>query len=404
MISISRINFYLFFLTIISSYFFVVEITFLIAVVGVLVHFNFLSLKKEHIDRIKLPFYLVLIGLIFSYQNRFIDILRDLFYFVNPIIIFLFGYLSASRIPFNNFLKTFLILGGFLALYFVLGFNFELVNSSVNEIKKEEGIASYVTVISFSVLVILQIRKVHYFKVFMERLLLFLTGLASVLAFSRTFILVFGICLVFGLGFVKLNRVLPLRILAIALIVLTSFASITFLESSNKRGSFIGKLNSSLTEISVQDYRSESDINTNWRGYESFMGLKQISAGSLGEIILGQGFGALAPLGITIKLGGKEFTEIPIFHNGYITIILKTGFLGLFIYILFLGRILISNVKRSSTNFKKNLAINLSAAFAIILFLTTFIISGWLNQTVMVPIILCFGYFLNIQNYFVPSK
>lgn len=398
MISISRINFYLFFLIIVSSYFFIAEITFLIAVVGVLVHFNFLSIKYKYINQIKLPIFLVLIGLIFSYQNRYIDVVRDVFYFVNPIFIFLFGYLSARRIPFNKFLKTFLILGGLLALYFVLGFNFELINSSVNEIRKEEGIASYVTVISFSLLVILQIRRVHYFKLFIERVLLFLTGLASVLAFSRTFILVFATCLVFGLGFVKFNKVLPLRILAIVFIVLISFTSITFLENSNKRASFLGKLSSSLTEISIQDYKRESDINRNWRGYESFMGLKQISAGTLGEIVLGQGFGALAPLGITIKLGGQEFSEIPKFHNGYITILLKTGFLGLLVYIVFIGRIFFSNLKKVGINFNQNLAINLSAAFAIILLLTTFIISGWLNQTVMVPIILCFGYFLSIQD------
>lgn len=396
MISVSKINYYLFVLIIFSSQFFTPDITFFIGVLGLLIEINFRGIPKRCLSQIRMPFYLLLLGLIFSYQNVSIDIIRDVFYFINPIVIFLFGYLSARRISFQKFIKTLVFLGVLFSFIFIFGHNFNTDYSSIRELRQEEGITSYVVVISLSILIISKIRNLNFFPKPLRNIFLIILALASILAFSRTFLLVFVLCMIFGLGILRFDKKLPLKIIAVITLLLFGAYSVTSF-GTDDRSTFIGKLRTSIDEISIQDYSDKADINSNWRGYEAYKGIEQIQKGSLPEIILGQGFGALTPLGVEIQLGEKEFSEIPKFHNGFITILLKTGILGLIIYSLFFLRLIFSNLNKKSLNYEQDIAINFSAAFSIVLLLTTFVIAGWLNQAAMIPLILGLGFFLNSQ-------
>jgi hypothetical protein len=104
---------------------------------------------------------------------------------------------------------------------------------------------------------------------------------------------------------------------------------------------FQSKINHSINEIIVKDYETSSQIMNNWRGYEAFLGLSKFYEGNFFEILFGQGFGAVVYTPEWI-FGSEEnnLGVLPMFHNGFITILLKTGLTGLLIFFLFLYKLL----------------------------------------------------------------
>jgi hypothetical protein len=101
-------------------------------------------------------------------------------------------------------------------------------------------------------------------------------------------------------------------------------------------GSLMLKVTRSLVELFPQDAQSQTDLNLNWRGFESLMGLKAFLSGSDLQRIMGQGFGATVDLGLVMQLGGRDFDRIPVLHNGYVYLLVKTGFSGFALYLLWL--------------------------------------------------------------------
>ena len=185
--------------------------------------------------------------------------------------------------------------------------------------------------------------------------------------------------------------------------LVVTFALVNF--QVEDRSSFMGKLLNSVDEVAISDYNDLGEINNNWRGFEAFMGWEQINRGNFLEWIVGQGFGKSTPIGLEIQLGEEYFTEIPYFHNGYITLILKTGIIGLLIYIGFFVRLSIKNLKEEfiySDDYE--ICKNIITGLAITLLLTTFIISGWLNKSTLAPVIFSLGYFIsakeNIKDFY----
>jgi hypothetical protein len=118
--------------------------------------------------------------------------------------------------------------------------------------------------------------------------------------------------------------------------------------SDSINSQFLGKVKNSFQEISSSDFSDNQLVRKNWRAYESLQGIKKFSSGSGDQQLLGYGFGELTSVGIDIKLGGKIRSDVPIFHNGYIYLLVKLGLVGVMLYILFLSniiRLLLNNRK-----------------------------------------------------------
>ncbi|MTI30973.1 hypothetical protein [Xanthovirga aplysinae] len=87
------------------------------------------------------------------------------------------------------------------------------------------------------------------------------------------------------------------------------------------------------------DYKTQSEINQNWRGYEAGRAILGLKEKGFLSILFGNGFGALIDLGLEMSLGGEMHQYIPILHNGYIYLMFKTGLLGLLFYVFGLIRL-----------------------------------------------------------------
>ena len=109
--------------------------------------------------------------------------------------------------------------------------------------------------------------------------------------------------------------------------------------------------------------------------------------------IIGQGFGKLIDLKIEIQLTTESWQFIPLVHNGYMYILVKTGLLGVLFFFIFLIKFYPS--KKSKRIPQKHLYLRVILKSLIIsCVLTNFVINGFFNLE-MQFLLICLGAFFN---------
>jgi branched-subunit amino acid transport protein AzlD len=106
---------------------------------------------------------------------------------------------------------------------------------------------------------------------------------------------------------------------------------------------FVDKVENSLTEISTDnEFKDESSISSNWRGYENKNAKEQWREANILEEIFGEGIGTKIKLKALPethkKMYGLTDSSTPLLHNGYYTLLIKGGLLsivGLLIWLLY---------------------------------------------------------------------
>ena len=88
------------------------------------------------------------------------------------------------------------------------------------------------------------------------------------------------------------------------------------------------------TKIDKDDWK---DFNDNYRSFENIITVKRVTADGPRAVVSGKGIGS------TVKIGQKIFTtdgsiieHFSVAHNGFMTIFLKSGLLGVFLLLIFL--------------------------------------------------------------------
>jgi hypothetical protein len=210
-----------------------------------------------------------------------------------------------------------------------------------------------------------------YFPKFIALPILFLS---FVLSFSRTSLvlaIVLSISIIGWVGRINMKAALTIAFLVI------SFFLLIITSPKDDITTFRGKLARTLTEISVSDYKDSKEINDNWRGYETYRAINEYKSGNAKQKILGHGFGSLVELGLTKNLGGVDFTEIPILHNGYAYILVKTGIFGILCYIFFYSNLLIIALKyRNALSSEQVLFSRLLLGCTLSLLLSMYVVGG----------------------------
>ncbi|MBU7571625.1 MAG: hypothetical protein KAF41_13410, partial [Flavobacterium sp.] len=88
------------------------------------------------------------------------------------------------------------------------------------------------------------------------------------------------------------------------------------------------------TRINKDDWK---DFNDNYRSYENIITVKQVSSKGTSAVLFGEGTGATLDLGREVWSNDGEFVRfIPIVHNGYMTVFLKSGLFGVFFLLSFI--------------------------------------------------------------------
>lgn len=338
----------------------------------------------------KLPllFIVIILGVTGLFKFILIDVIRDFYYFSIPLVSLSIGYIVSKKYTTKEIISKFIFLGILFSTLHILiviqriGFN---LSESFSEIRDEVSTGNALTIISLIILIfhnkydldIYLTKKSKYVAIIINVLGLVLFG-------SRTYLIIF-IIFFFFLFINKANFKIVLFTIVTTIVlgsILISFNSFEGRQDGEEI-TFTSKLISSFTEIGSSDFVTERDVTVKYRAYESLMAFQTFATGTTINQIFGRGFGELIDLGLEVKLGENSFQFIPILHNGFLYLLVKTGIIGISCYLIFFillykdsGRIYIS----SNSNTKIFFFNRLIKASVIALLVSNFVVSSLFNM------------------------
>lgn len=313
--------------------------------------------KQKELGPLRKPivilFFLLLNGLLMAWRNSAGDVIKDLWYFSLPIITLLAGWFPAGELDSRTTYRTICAASGLYSLYFVVMAIYYITSGSASfgdqyGLRQVAGPGEIISAWGCLMVLagplgsgeLLRGFKRVIFPVFCINLL------AIVLSGSRTSL----VLLVLGLFFALIPGWIPRRyrkpywkfilVIAACVIVFGIFIAPQFADPRTA----IGRLANTFRELFNFDFQDASDINQKYRAYESMMGLVAFIGGNFVQYVIGQGFGALVDLQVLQGLGWGsnivEFQFIPILHNGYLMLLVKTGLTGLLLFLRFIHQLM----------------------------------------------------------------
>jgi hypothetical protein len=330
---------------------------------------------------------------------------RDIIYFIQAPIFIAIGVNLYREVEDVRKLLKIIVLTTFVVSFYKL---IEVIESpsiilqSIMEIRYEYNLSNKAALLSFVIL--FYARRIN-FKLFnnnTELMLMLILLLSVVISFSRVFYLILLIVL---LTFYFARKKLIIKIYgALIVFVLFVFFGANYIDTDGRSGDFTieSKVMHSVSEIIVKEYDTVFEIQNNWRGYEAYLGLSKYYEGNIAELVFGQGYGSVAITpqqwmnhGLDEGLG-----VLPIFHNGYVTILLKTGLAGLlsfFVFLYVLLKISIKNINTAKCE-EELLSGHLLQASVFIIFLSSIVVHGIFYITPPVSLLVLVGVVLCLNN------
>lgn len=331
---------FLFFISIVVPYLDIFELT-----ISVWSFAFILSISRNYsisLFKLIIPYFLILGIAIFGsffYDYEPYFVIRDVTYLLKPVIGFFLGYQLCKR-NFQNAFKLIVTTGVFIAIchiIVILTAIFVYKAFTVADLRLHSGYFSDYEI--YTVVIILFHKK---FQLNYSRkkylILLSIVGFSAFMYLARTNFIQFVI-LVLGLkGYLVLNKK---SIAIIGSILLVAVSSYFVIVSTNPRRNaegvegFLYKIKVApmepfKTKINREDYK---DFNDNYRSYENIMTIRQVSRDGIIPVLLGKGLGSQIDLKQEVYLGDMKLRFISILHNGFMIVFLKSGLLGIFIYL-----------------------------------------------------------------------
>lgn len=323
---------------------------------------------------------------------------RDIAYLLKPIIGLLVGYQLYKKCQ-GKFFSTVVYTGIFLSaahLVIVLITFLRFNTISVNLLRAYCGFHSDYEVY---VLVILLFYKkfqlnwssktVYFF--------IFLVSASSFLYLSRTNLIQLIVLYVAMKGYFVINKKSITVISSVILCVVLGYTAV-YQANPQRSGkgieAFLYKIKNApieafKTKINKDDWK---DFNDNYRSYENILTVKQVSADGTQTVLFGKGLGSTINLGREIWTNDGELIQyIPILHNGFATIFLKSGIFGVLFLVIFM--ILLGKHKKSNIILVQNINLLLVGS-AVFLIVSNWVFMGLYlkldNKSILLGFMICY--------------
>jgi hypothetical protein len=326
------------------------ELSFLVASAVLVLSFN-AKLSRGIFSVVFFMLLLIMIGMmgIFKLQSGAYDFLKDLIYFLRPLVVMLATYFCVRKLDRKVDFFNIIVLCGFgLALIHLLhiGSQIIFIKPSLDKFRGLFGRLNHVEMIALFVVICvkdLPIKKTRFKAVY--QFLVLCLAVSFLLYFSRTMLMVFALMVLAYFGYLKLNA---RGAMAFGVLMILSGAFVLFLanyDPSKERDPgittrFLEKMKNSYTEafepIEFDPYKQDRrELWPRWRAFEANLVLTQVD--KEGKWILGKGFGSTVDVGFEIKLDGADIRYLPTVHNGMSYVYMKTGILGILVYMIIIG-------------------------------------------------------------------
>lgn len=329
---------------------------------------------------------ILIVGIVSSTFSNYIirDVIKDIVYFLRPIVLLLATYFCVKQIKSTEYVFN-VVVG--VSLFFALKHLF-VVLININNIDSYiylRGLGGKQNHIEFVGLVFLFFTPyVNAFKNY-RKLIIFIILLSYVLYLSRTMFILLFVFFIAQKGYMFLNKKLLKGIFTFSIIAVVLGLIISSVETNrNSSGikAFIYKTQNSFSEVfesidTKEIVNDRRELWEHWRAYEAKKAIEQMDKTGTKAWLIGMGLGAQVDLETYVYLDQEKFYELPSIHNGFVNVIFKTGILGFVFYTLFISLIFVNNQK-FNLNIKNDLLISkLLLATSIYMLYNSFVITGF---------------------------
>lgn len=331
-------NIFLFVICLVFPTFNNYELTFAIWTVIALITLK-INYSLEFIKYISVFIALLSIASIVTLFNNYTIyfIIRDITYMLKPILGLLIGYQL-----FKNNIKypfQFLVYAGVcMAIVHIIQVSYGIVLEGARNVREIREYGGYFNDYEVYALVFLLFKNKFNLNISNKKrtYFIFILGISSFFYLARTNFIQFIVLVLAMQGYFVLNKKSIIVIGSTILFTLVSyFAIYQYNPIRNGKGldEFLYKIKMApgeafSTKINRDDWRK---FNDNYRSYENIRTIQQLDSNK--SFLFGEGIGSQVDLKQKVYLGDMELRNISILHNGYMTVLLKTGIFGLIIYL-----------------------------------------------------------------------
>lgn len=334
-----------------------------------------------------LPFLLILLIAFFvsfkyDYQTYFI--IRDITYLLKPVIGLFLGYQLCQK-NLKNAFNLVVTTGVFIAVCHILIIVNAIFYFGVRTVADLRFYSGYFSDYEIYTLIILLFYKkfdLNYSKK-KALILTLIVGFSAFMYLARTNFIQFLILFLALKGYFAVNRK---SITIFATIILVSIIGYSAVLSINPRRDaegvegFLYKIKVAPLEpfkskINREDYK---DFNDNYRSYENIMTIRQVTRDGITPTIFGKGLGSQIDLKQEVWLGDMNLRFISILHNGFMIVFLKSGMLGILIYLYTIFYFF--KTRKSENQVVQNINL-LFIATGVFLFISNWVFLGFYNLT-----------------------
>ena len=336
---------------------------------------------------------------------------RDVAYLLKPIIGLVAGYQLCKKNK-ERFLSVLLSAGIFIAVIHLLIIFITFLRFNTITVNLLRNYCGYFSDYEIYVLLILIFHKKFELNYSKKKLtiLISIMALSSFLYLSRTNIIQLVILYIAMKGYLKLNaKSIAVGLTAIAIVGL-SYTAI-YMSNPQRSGkglqSFLYKIKNAPIEPfkTKVDKENWKDFNDNYRSYENILTVKQVTGYGTSATLFGKGLGSSVNLGRMIWTNDGEFIQfIPILHNGFATVFLKSGVFGVFFLVLSI--FLLGRQKHSNIPMVQNIN-QLFIGTSIFLIVSYWVFMGLYlkldNKSILLGFLLCYKEILIKQSRIAPT-
>jgi hypothetical protein len=196
-------------------------------------------------------------------------------------------------------------------------------------------------------------------------------------------------------GYFKINRTSIMVISSLLAFTIVGYSAILYVNPKRNGPGIeallykikIAPIEPFKTKIDVDDWK---DFNDNYRSYENIHTVKQVTSRGPASIAFGQGMGSRIDLKREVWLR-EMLRYISILHNGFMTVFLKSGLLGIAIYLYSI--FLLFRQKKSNIAIVKNINL-LLVGTGIFLIFSNWVFSGLYNlldnKSMLIGLLFCY--------------
>lgn len=279
----------------------------------------------------------------FFHDHKMYNFYRDIAYLLKPILGLLIGY-SVCRSVGTRTMYTIIYTGVAVAIIHILTLGVCYVFFAIRNVHELRHYGGYFNDFEVYVLLLLLFRQAFDIKLPRYQVWLF-TGIiafSSLLYFARTNMIQFVILFLALKGYLKLTAQ-SMRIVLVSVLLLGAGYYAIYQYNPQRKGqgieAFLYKikiapLESLKTRINQDDWK---EFNDNYRSFENIMTVRQVTGNSSAAVAFGLGLGATVDIGREMwSNDGEQIRYMPVLHNAFMTVFLKSGLLGVLLMLVFL--------------------------------------------------------------------